>query len=120
MLSKEYWYATYSEERDSFVVEAAGWENGCPNIEYGFIYFIDPLVRRRLGAIDKRWLSNGHLCSDIYTFKTYRSEKDFKADLDRMMTEARQVSQANRRDYFLCLLDMVKARAVKEGREYAS
>lgn len=120
MLSKEHWYATYNEDRDSFVVEAAGWQNGCPNIEYRFINFIVPNVGHKLGAIDKRWLSNGHLCSDIYTFKTYRSEKDFKADLKHRMIAARQLAQANRRDCFLCLLDLVKARAVKEGREYAS
>ncbi len=113
------WYATYNEERGSFVVEAAGWEEGCPNIEYRFRYFIDPCTGHRLGAIDKRWLSNGYLSNDLYTFKGYRGPKEFEADVQRMMTEARQLAQTKQRDFFLCMLDLVKKRAVKDRREYA-
>ncbi len=118
MIEKTYGYATYHQDRDSFVVEDAGWEDDCPVIEYRFVYFIDPNTCRKLGGIDKRYLEYGYLVNDIYVFKTYRSKPKFQADIKMMMANALQRSQATGRDYFLCVLDLVKLRAVRSKREY--
>jgi hypothetical protein len=114
------WYATYNAERDSFVVEEAGWEANSPVIEYRFVYLIDPNTKRKLGGIDKIWIENGHRGKDFYAFKSYRSKKAFEEDIARIMEEAKGLAQVNNRDYFLCILDLVKARAVRAGREYAT
>lgn len=118
MTDRKKWYAIYDEERDSFVVQAAGWKNDDPMIEYRLIFHIDPGTRRKLGAIDKIWYEGDYRCSDIYDFRTYPSKKAFEADRDRMLTEARELARLKQRDYFLFILDLVKARAVRAGREY--
>ena len=120
MLDRKKWYAIYDEERDSFVVQAAGWKNDDPMIEYRLIFHIDTRTQRKLGAIDKIWYEGAYRCNDIYDFRTYPSKKAFEVDRDRMMTQARELAHLKQRDYFLCILDLVKARAVRAGREYAS
>lgn len=118
MSDETLWYATYNEERDSFVVEEAGWEADSPVIEYRFVYLIDPNTKRKLGGIDKIWIENGYKGKDFYAFKTYRSKRAFEEDVARMMIEAHQLAQVKNRNYFLCILDLVKARAVRARREY--
>lgn len=114
------WYASYHPERDSFVIERAGWDEEHPVTEYRFRFLIDPYTGGKLGGIDKIWRQSGSTWSDFYCFKSYRSKKAFEEDVVRIMRDARHLSYAKNKDLFMCVLDLIKARAVRARREYAS
>jgi hypothetical protein len=120
MSDPKQWYATYNPERDSFIVEDAGWEGEHPVIEYRLMFYLSPRSGRKFGVIDKIWMEGGHLWNEIYIFKPYRSKKACEEDLIRIMEEAKELARSKNRDYFMCILDRVKVRAVRAGLEYAS
>lgn len=120
MLDRDYWRALYNEERNSFVVEQAGWLDGEPQIEYRFSYFTDAEDEdiARLGGLDKRWLNDdGFGEGEFFAFGRYPDAASFDADVAQILDEAKKRSHEANLDYFLAVTDIVKERAVEAELE---
>ena len=116
MLDRNYWRASYDEERDSFVVEQAGWIDGEPLIEYCFTYFStdedDEIART--GGLDKWWLNDDSSAEgEVFTFGKYTDQVTFDADVERILHQAEKRAQDDNLDFFLAVIDIVKERAVE-------
>ena len=116
MLDRSYWRASYNEERDSFVVEQAGWIDGEPLIEYRFTYFSTDEDNEiaRTGGLDKWWLNeDGSAEGEVFSFGKYTDQATFDADVERILHEAEKRAKGDNLDFFLAVIDIVKERAVE-------
>ncbi|MEO8395822.1 MAG: hypothetical protein ABI700_22695 [Chloroflexota bacterium] len=116
MLERNYWRASYNDERDAFVVEQAGWLDGEPQIEYRFTYFSadedDEIACQ--GGLDKWGLNeDGYAEGEFFAFAKYPDQAAFVADVERILQQAKEVAQAENLDFFLAVIDIVKERAIE-------
>ena len=113
MLERKYWRAIYDNERKSFVVEEAGWVDGDPAIEYCFTFFGDDETGHPFGGLEKCWLDDHDMVSgEFFAFGDYATEEEFQADVEQILSEAKDRSKSENLDRFLAVIDVVKERAV--------
>ena len=120
MVDRHYWRAVFDEQRNSFVVEQAGWVDDEPQIEYRFTYFSDvedPEIAC-LGGIDKWWLNeDGFAEGEFFTFGKYPDQVAFDAEIEHILQEAETVAHNDNLDFFLAIINIVKERAVEAELE---
>lgn len=119
MINPQYVRAEYDNEHGSYISTEADWINGEPSIEYRFLAQEDedkPDFWE--GGLEKFWCDeDGNWYGEFFVFGEYSSEAGFDADVDRILSEARQVSIKDNIDEFLAVTDIVKQRAVQSGHE---
>src|SRR5215213_4964612 len=116
MIDRNYWRASYNEQRDAFVIEQAGWVDGEPQIEYRFTYFSaeEDVEIARMGGLDKWWLDeDGFAEGEFFAFGKYPDHAAFDADVEGILQQAKEVAQDENLDFFLAVVDIVKERAVE-------
>jgi hypothetical protein len=109
MLERKYWRAIYHDDRKTFVVQDAGLIADEPIIEYRFSYIEGGDTGQYIGVLGKWWRDDqGLLSSEIFTFRDYTMEEDFRADVTQIMDDAKQLSEEENLDYFLAITDIIK------------
>ncbi|MCC6803489.1 MAG: hypothetical protein IT319_11445 [Anaerolineae bacterium] len=120
MLDRNYWRATYDQERGAFVVEQAGWVEGEPQIEYRFTYlsFEENEEIACQGGLDKWWLNgDGSAAGEFFAFGKYPDQVAFDAAVEHILQKAEQRAQDDNLDFFLVVIDIVKEQAVEAALE---
>lgn len=112
MREKRLWRATYDAERDSWVVEDAGFVEGEPVLEYRFSFLEDDEVGENVGGIEKWWIDDGDTLAtgEFHVFGEYVDEAEFKLDVQCILAEAKQHAEEENLDAFLAVIDIVKNR----------
>src|SRR4051794_7744415 len=103
MIERHFWRALYDEARDAFVVEQAGWVEGEPRIEYRFSYFSgdEDAEIACLGGVNKWWFDvNGIAEGKFFAFGKYPDKVAFEAEVEGILKEAMQLTQAENLDFF--------------------
>lgn len=110
--------ASYDDERDAFVSDEATWVDGGPSLEYTFdlLDFEDNGVLE--GALEKTWHDpeQGWL-GEARVFGEFEDAETFRAEVDAIRAEAESRAEAENVDTLLCVIDILKERAVEAGLE---
>lgn len=114
----EFLRAPYDDERDSFVSDTAKWVDGGPSLEYRFTLLGVDDEGALEGALEKTWYDpdEGWL-GEARVFGEFADRDAFKAQAAAIRAEAEARAEDENIDTLLCVIDILKERAVEAGLE---
>lgn len=110
--------ASYDDERQSFVSDEATWVDGGPSLEYTFTLLDMDEENTLEGALEKTWYEpdEGWL-GEARVFGEFADAETFKIEVAAIRAEAEERAEEDNVDTLLCVIDVLKERAVDAGLE---
>lgn len=115
-MKPSYRRAIYYPQRQSFVVDDAGWLNvDTPNIEYRFRY------DSGAGMLTKMWVDDEETCAvEDYVFGHFDDQTTFDHMVQVICQSAHEISESESLDYFTAVIEEVKEYSEAHGIVAAS